>query len=102
VTAEQLARLDLDFHEILVRAAKHKRLLAVWLTLCSQIRLLMVQHNLVEKESRPATVQAHGELLQAIRARDENRAIALTERHMRSYTDYSIALFGARPGRKDW
>src|SRR5262249_29284077 len=37
-TAERLAELDLGFHELLVRAAGHGRLLAAWLRLRSQIR----------------------------------------------------------------
>ena len=52
---EQLTTLDLEFHQTLVRAADHGRLLSTWLGLRSQVRLLMMRRNLSDAESHRAT-----------------------------------------------
>jgi DNA-binding GntR family transcriptional regulator len=92
-TPEQLATLDLEFHETLVRAAGHGRLLSAWLGLRSQIRLLMMRRNLTDADSRRGTVQGHKELLEAIRACDEARAVALVETHHQRQYDWLIKGF---------
>lgn len=73
---QQLAQRDLEFHELIVRAAEHGRLLGSWLSLSAQIRLIMVQHNLADSESPRLTVKVHQELLDAIKAGDEAAALA--------------------------
>jgi DNA-binding GntR family transcriptional regulator len=77
--AEQMTLLDLEFHEIIVGAAENARLLAAWLSLRSQVRLLMLQRNLREPANIPWTAKAHLRLLEAIEARDEARAVQLAE-----------------------
>jgi DNA-binding GntR family transcriptional regulator len=85
-TPERLTALDLEFHETLLRAADHGRLLSAWQGLRSQIRLLMLRRNVTDARSRRGTVLGHRELLEAIRARDEARAVALVERdHQRQF-----------------
>lgn len=79
-----LARLDLEFHQILVRAAGHQRLLAEWLKLRSQIRLILTQRNLGDARSHEGTLRAHNELLDSIKARDIDRATSLLERQLQS------------------
>ncbi len=83
-----LAQLDLDFHETIVEAADHGRLLTNWLNLRSQIRLIMVQRNLTDDGSRRGTVRGHKELLKALRDRDETAASALLERHLQSQHEW--------------
>jgi DNA-binding GntR family transcriptional regulator len=73
---EHIADLDLEFHELLVRLAGHKRLLSCWQTLRTQIKLLMVTHNLRNPRSPGDTVQNHEQLLQILRSGDEEAAIA--------------------------
>ncbi len=89
----QLARLDLEFHEIIVRAAHHNRLLSSWLKLRSQVRLIMTQRNLNDSHSHEGTIRAHGELLAAIRAKDIARTVALLERQMQSQYDWIMHSF---------
>lgn len=93
-SAERLAELDLEFHEGLVRAAGHGRLLAAWLNLRSQIRLLMIQRNLIDTESRRGTVRSHEQLLGAMRRRDEARAVALVEMHHQEQYERLIKTLG--------
>lgn len=78
--AGQVADLDLDFHELLIGLAGHKRLLACWQSLRTQIKLLMVSHNLRDPRSPHGTVKNHKELLELITARDEDGAVAHLER----------------------
>jgi DNA-binding GntR family transcriptional regulator len=75
----QVAELDLRFHELLVRLANHERLLSCWHTLFSQLKLLLVHHNLREPRSLHKTIENHRELMALIKARDEQRAIAHLE-----------------------
>ena len=85
-----LAQIDLDFHETIVEAADHARLLASWSNLRSQIRLVMVQRNLADDGSRRGTVRGHKELLKALRDRDEARAVGLMERHLQSQYEWVV------------
>jgi DNA-binding GntR family transcriptional regulator len=86
--ARQLAEQDLAFHEIMVRAANHSRLLTMWLVLRSQIRLIMVQHNLADADSPRATVEGHKRLFQAIQNRDVDKAVAVLEDLLRRQHDW--------------
>jgi DNA-binding GntR family transcriptional regulator len=90
---EQLATLDLEFHDTLMRAAGHGRLLNSWLGLRSQIRLLMMRRNLSDVDSHRATVHCHKELLEAIQSRDAACAIKLVERHQQRQYDWLIEGF---------
>jgi DNA-binding GntR family transcriptional regulator len=74
-----IADLDLQFHELLLRLADHSRLLSCWQTLRTQIKLLMVANNLRDASSPRKTVENHEELLKRIRAWDEEAAVAHLE-----------------------
>jgi DNA-binding GntR family transcriptional regulator len=89
----ELAQKDLEFHETIVRAAGHSRLLSSWLNLRSQIRLIMTQRNLADANSRRGTVQGHKELLKAIRAGDAAGAVAILEHHLQRQADWIINSF---------
>jgi DNA-binding GntR family transcriptional regulator len=78
-SAGEVAELDLQFHELLVRFSNHKRLLSCWQTLLGQLRLMMVSHNLRDRRSLARTVRNHMQLLNFIKARDECAAIAHVE-----------------------
>jgi DNA-binding GntR family transcriptional regulator len=77
--AGRVAELDLEFHEMLVRFANHRRLLACWLTLLGPLKLLLLDHNLRDRDSRGKTVRDHRQLLRLIRAGDEAGAVAHVE-----------------------
>jgi DNA-binding GntR family transcriptional regulator len=90
---QQLPQKDLEFHETIVRAADHGRLLASWLQLRSQIRLIMVQRNLTDADSRRGTVHGHQELLRALQARDPEQAVAVLDHHLRRQYEWMIQSF---------
>lgn len=93
-TPEQLATLDLEFHDTLMRAAGHGRLLNTWMGLRSQVRLFMVRRNLGDADSHRGTVRGHQELLDALRRRDLPRALEMVELHHRRQYDWLIEGFG--------
>ena len=78
----EAGELDLGFHELLVRAANHRRLLECWLSLRSQIRLLLLQMGRTDAEFARHAAAAHQELIEAIRARDEEQAVALLRQQL--------------------
>lgn len=78
--AGPLADRDLDFHELLLRLAGHQRLLGCWQTLRTQIKLLMVTHNVRNPRSLRTTMEDHRALLRLIEAGDQEGAADHLER----------------------
>jgi DNA-binding GntR family transcriptional regulator len=87
---EQLAQMDLEFHETIVRATEHSRLLSNWLNLRSQIRLIMVQRNLADADSHRGTVQDHKKLLEALQAGDRAAAVGVLEHHLQKQHNWFV------------
>jgi DNA-binding GntR family transcriptional regulator len=85
---QELAQLDLDFHATIVELSGHVRLLSSWLNLRSQVRLIMIQRNLSDQGSRQGTVHGHEELLDALRNRDEAKALACLEYHLQNQYEW--------------
>lgn len=97
----ELAALDLEFHEMVVRAARHQRLLTGWLALRSQVRLLMTQRNLVDSQSHAGTLRTHETFLAHLRDRPEDVAgiIAMLEQQLQSQYEWFMRSFDERaPG----
>jgi DNA-binding GntR family transcriptional regulator len=89
---------DLEFHEILVRAARHGRLLTSWLSLRSQIQLILVQNNLADPGFIRSTARNHRALLARLRARDEASALGLMAQHMESFRNWALSKWSAEQG----
>jgi DNA-binding GntR family transcriptional regulator len=81
----QLAALDLEFHESLVRFADHKRLLAGWQALLGQLKILVVHHKMHNRHSLQSTTTDHRALLALLQAGDEAGAVAHIERQVAVY-----------------
>jgi GntR family transcriptional regulator of gluconate operon len=90
---QELARVDLEFHEAIVRGARHRRLLANWLNLKSQILLIMVQRNLTDHDSPRGTVLGHSDLLTALEARNTKSAAGLLHSHLQGQRDWVLGSF---------
>jgi DNA-binding GntR family transcriptional regulator len=82
VTEQQAAELDTRFHQTLVEAAQHKRLLRSWMELRSQIHLLLLSRT-VDKDFREHLVKSHAGILSTIRDRDEAQALEFIEDHLK-------------------
>jgi len=81
----QAGLLDLQFHELLVRAARHGRLLASWQALRAQLQLVLVYNNLIEPGFARSTARNHRRLLALIRRKDEAAAVAELERQTEGF-----------------
>jgi DNA-binding GntR family transcriptional regulator len=93
-SAKKLAdvtRLDTEFHDLVVRAAGSRRLLLCWELFRDQISLWLAQmqrrHHEVRHGTRQETVQAHRELLAAIRSGDPQKASQAATRHVSGWIE---------------
>lgn len=86
----ELVRLDLEFHEQLLRLSGHRRLLRSWETLRSQLWFLICAYKTYRGRGYQAPSHGdHGELLQRLRQRDLEGA----QRCLRAHLDASAADF---------
>jgi DNA-binding GntR family transcriptional regulator len=81
----QAGLVDLQFHELLVRAARHGRLLASWQALRAQLQLVLVYNNLIEPGFARSTARNHRRLLALIRRKTETAAVAELERQTEGF-----------------
>ncbi len=84
LTEQEAAALDVEFHEILYEAAKHKRLYDCWSNLKPQVYIFLLSRNVANSDFRALAVQSHQEILDTLRSGDEARAEALIEFHLQS------------------
>jgi DNA-binding GntR family transcriptional regulator len=80
---QEAAELDLHFHDLIYRAANHRRLLDTWNTLRPQIHILLLNRNVAHGDFREIAAPSHQVIVDAIRDRDEARAVELTLDHLR-------------------
>ncbi len=83
ITEQEAAELDVQFHELLYQASDHTRLYDCWVNLRRQIHILLLSRNVANADFRIITGLAHAVILDALEDRDEARAIALIEDHLR-------------------
>lgn len=83
LTEQEGADLDLRFHDLLYRSSRHDRLQAIWSTLRHQVYLILLNRNAANPNYAEILVEGHRDILDAIRARDEAKARAVAESHLR-------------------
>lgn len=80
---QEVTRLDLDFHELILAASGHARLLRLWRSLRSELELwlgrLHRQHQTQTKTTRAQTVKEHDKLLTCFR----QQSAVVCERQLR-------------------
>jgi DNA-binding GntR family transcriptional regulator len=81
-TEQEIAGLDVRFHDLIYRAARHQRLYDSWATLRSQIFLFLLSRNIANPDFRVITVKSHQDLLDVLRSRDQARAAQEIESHL--------------------
>ena len=80
----EIARLDLQFHDIIYRAAHHERLYDCWTNLKSQIYIFLLSRNIANSDFRNITLSGHSQVLEVLRTRDEAASVAAIEAHLRA------------------
>ncbi len=81
-TVQELAEFEVRFRDLLYRAAGHKRLSAAWRALRSQVFLLLVSQIAQKPASREGLLDHHTALLNTMRSRNEQAALAMLEDHI--------------------
>ena len=81
VTPKEAADLDIEFHEAVVRGARHQRLLEAWLKLREQVRILLLSRMVANQDYRSTMLDAHRDLLHALCDGDPERAVCLLIEH---------------------
>jgi DNA-binding GntR family transcriptional regulator len=103
ISEKEAAELDLRFHDAVFQSARHKRLLDYWAMLRPQVYIFMLSRNVASADFRDAAVRGHQEILNLIKAHDTQRAVDVTEGHMRVAYDHVIGTYehpGAEPDQK--
>jgi DNA-binding GntR family transcriptional regulator len=90
----EAAALDLEFHEAVMHAARHKRLLGCWQTLHAQLKLALVQQGMVNPEFGHEVAASHRQLLAELRARNERGAVKIIEDQMEGFRKCARRLTG--------
>jgi DNA-binding GntR family transcriptional regulator len=89
IAAQEIAEFEIRFHDLLYRISGHKRLYRSWLALRSQVHVLLLSRNADRPRIREVVIDRHAALLIALRARDEQGAVAALEEHLSGYTGSS-------------
>lgn len=85
ITEQEAAALDIGFHDLLYRSARHQRLLDAWSNIRSQVYVFLLSRNLANPDFRErAIIHGHTDILNAIREHDEKRAVESIEGHLRA------------------
>ncbi|MCP3799091.1 GntR family transcriptional regulator [Allokutzneria sp. A3M-2-11 16] len=81
--AAELLALDIEFHDRVYRAARHRRLREAWLALRSSVRLCQLTRiRLGRAGYRGLVVDEHRELVELLRGTAEKRLARVAEEHV--------------------
>lgn len=78
-TVQEIADFEVRFHDLLYCAARHKRLLRFWSALRFQIHALLLSRTPDKLRSREGLIDRHTAILNALRSRNEQAAVAAIE-----------------------
>jgi DNA-binding GntR family transcriptional regulator len=96
----ELTLLDVEFHDLVVQAAKHSRLQTCWATLRHQLEFWLARmHSRVQApvpKTREATLRNHQGLLAALRSGNEARAVKGIREHIEGWRRQQTQ---GRPGK---
>jgi len=85
-TLEDLCRLDIEFHDLIVQAARHERLLICWRTIVRQVEWWLVRNyrklNAKAGATRPLVMKGQRDLYKALRSGNAAKAVAELTAHI--------------------
>lgn len=91
VSVQDAAEADLSFHDVLYRAARHRRLLRLWQDLRPQVYLFLLARTYVHARTfREVMIVNHQRILDVVRSGDEEAAREVAAEHVR--TSYGRVL----------
>jgi DNA-binding GntR family transcriptional regulator len=83
ITEQEAAELDVRFHDLIYRGSAHRRLQECWANLSPQVHIVLLSRNVAHEDFRDYLVGSHQAILDALRERDEPRALAILDDHLR-------------------
>ena len=86
------ADLDLEFHDVIYQASRHKRLQSVWADLRPQIYIFLLSRNVADSDFR-VQMGRHQEIVDVIRVGDEARAMECIENHIQFAYNRIIKIY---------
>lgn len=93
---QELTGLDLDFHQIILEASGHQRLLRLWRSLRSELELWLARlhrtHELQTQDTRHATAESHRELLNAFLSQSPETVERLMRVHIQGWREWLPTL----------
>lgn len=85
-TLEDLARLDIEFHDLVMRAARHERLFTCWRTIVHQVEWWLARnyrlHHAKAGTTRPTIMKGQRDLYKALRSGNPKKAVAEIQAHI--------------------
>jgi DNA-binding GntR family transcriptional regulator len=94
INEKDAADLDLQFHDLLYRASRHKRLQACWADLRPQIYIFLLSRNVAHPDFAVQMV-GHQDIVNVLRAGDEDAAMVCIERHIQAAYERIIKSYSA-------
>jgi DNA-binding GntR family transcriptional regulator len=101
ITEQDAADLDLRFHDLVYAASNHRRLSESWANLRPQVLILLLNRNVARVDFRDYLVMGHQWIVDALRDRDESRAVHTIEDHLRGSYERVVAGYGTRTGNSN-
>jgi DNA-binding GntR family transcriptional regulator len=91
VTVQEAAEADLSFHDVVYRAARHRRLMRLWQDIRPQVYVFLLAREYVRaREFRDIMITNHGTIRAVISSGDEERAREVAIEHVQ--TSYQRVL----------
>jgi len=91
-TVQQVTRLDLDFHEIILTASSNTRLLKLWSSMRAELELwlgrLHRQHQFQTSETQRETIAAHTAIVQGFRTQSPAECERLMRQHILGWREW--------------
>ncbi|MDG2406450.1 MAG: GntR family transcriptional regulator [Paracoccaceae bacterium] len=97
LTGSSAVDLDLEFHESVFRASKHRRLFVAWQNLRGQVRLMLLDRVISVPDFSNIIVQYHQYLLDLVEAKNHEEVVVAIEEHLDSSFNPIVASRVAKP-----
>jgi DNA-binding GntR family transcriptional regulator len=83
VTEQTAARLDVNFHDYIFRAAHHERLYRSWSNIRMQVHWFLLLRTVASPDWREGMIASHTRILELIQGGDEAEAVREVGEHIR-------------------
>ncbi|RBP47533.1 GntR family transcriptional regulator [Roseimicrobium gellanilyticum] len=90
-----ISRLDVEFHDLIMQAARHERLRVCWHTVRTQFELLLAKaHRWQAANDIPVSdhaLRGHRPIFRALSAGDPEKAVQQMQKHIREWAEWMPA-----------